>query len=116
MNENAPSNRYLPEEEPEKRSIEIPANQFPSTYDQIPSSDDPMGRIELRGRAYQSLASGRNPWWLLIAGWIVFGSVTLMLAKIAFNAGAVTPWIFLTISIIPLLIVLRGTIAKVSSQ
>lgn len=115
MSEKEQFNQYFPEPDLEERSIEIPTNQFPSTYDQVPSSDDPMGRIELRGRAYQNLASGRNPWWLLISGWVVFGGVTLMLAKIAFNAGAVTPWIFLVISLIPLFIMLRGTLVKISS-
>jgi hypothetical protein len=106
-------NKYLPDEngEPEKLSIEIPAEQRLNP-EKTPSGFDPMGEIQLRGQAYRGLAGGQTPWWILIAGWFVFGAIFAVLLHAAITTRMLTVWILLIIMTIPLLILWRGTVAK----
>ncbi|NJL48521.1 MAG: hypothetical protein HC929_14880 [Leptolyngbyaceae cyanobacterium SM2_5_2] len=106
---------YLPEQKPQEYSIEIPPDAVPLQPDRVPSGNDPLGRIEQRGMAYSSLARGRAPWWLLIAGWVIFGGLTLGLLKMAL-AGSVVSWMLLAISLLPLVILAQGTLAKAKAR
>lgn len=108
-------NNYLPDQKPEEYSIGIPADQPPLNLNQVPSGDDLMGRIEQRGMAYSRLARGLAPWWILIAGWVVFGGLALGLLKMAL-AGSIVSWVLLVIVLLPLVILAQGTVAKVSSR
>jgi hypothetical protein len=107
-------NNYLPEQKPEEYSIEIPADQSPINLDRVPSGDDLMGRIEQRGMAYSRLARGLAPWWILIAGWVVFGGLALGLLKMAL-AGSIVSWVLLVLVLLPLVILGQGTVAKLTS-
>lgn len=95
--------------------IEVPP-PLPPTIEKAPLGYDPMERIALEGRAYRSLASGHQPWWVMVLGWLIFGLPLVMVAVFAVAAGdpivlgaAVMPAIFL-------LIMWRGTQAKRSQQ
>lgn len=69
---------FFHDEEPNgDRVIEIPAQSSFSQQEQLPSGNDPMGRVYLEGRLYRGLAGGRIPWWVLISGWVIFGSISL---------------------------------------
>ncbi len=115
-NKNDDLNRFLPNEnlDNDKLSVEIPAEQ-PIAAERIPSGFDPMNEIQLRGQAYRGLASGRIPWWILISGWFVFGGIAALLLHAAIASKSLTVWIFLIIMVIPLVILWRGTIAKLSN-
>jgi len=108
-------NEYLPEQKPEEYSIDIPAEPVPIQPGRIPSGDDPMGRIEQRGIVYSNLARGRTPWWILMAGWVVFGGLTLGLLKMAI-AGSIVSWVLLVISLLPLVILAQGTLVKIKAR
>ncbi|NMF84896.1 hypothetical protein [Nodosilinea sp. P-1105] len=105
-------NEYLPKQQPEEYSIEVPADQRPQDYNRIPSGDSPMGRIEQRGMAYSNLSRGRAPWWLLIIGLILFGSIALGLLAMGL-AGSLVSWVLFVVSLLPLVILLQGILAKV---
>lgn len=111
MSKNNEFNRFLPEVEPEKHSVDIPA-QPPPQYDRVPSGYEPIGEIELRGRVVRGLANGRTAWWVLISGWIIFGGLVWLMIKISLISPAIVAWIFATIAAVPLLILLKGTKAK----
>lgn len=108
-------NDYLPEQKPEEYSIEIPADQSPLNLDRVPSGQDVLGRIEQRGMAYSRLARGLAPWWILVAGWVVFGGLAWGLMKMAL-AGNILSWVLLAIVILPLIILAQGTLAKLSPR
>ncbi|MBD0345180.1 MAG: hypothetical protein ICV63_10235 [Coleofasciculus sp. Co-bin14] len=95
--------------------VEIPAEQKPPYQERIPSGYDPMGEIYLRGRAYRSLSGGTISWWVLITGWLIFGlpALLVLIAAIASLSLAILP--ALAVAAIPLLILGRGTLAKLSS-
>uniref|UniRef100_A0A832M6T2 Uncharacterized protein n=1 Tax=Oscillatoriales cyanobacterium SpSt-402 TaxID=2282168 RepID=A0A832M6T2_9CYAN len=118
MSEKDELNRFLPDENlnNDKLSVEIPAEQHPVSPQKVPSGFDPMGEIQLRGQAYRGLAGGRAPWWILISGWFVFGSLVGVLIHIALTSPSLTIWIFVIIMAIPLLILWRGTTAKLSNK
>ncbi|HIK46031.1 MAG TPA: hypothetical protein IGR64_14285 [Leptolyngbyaceae cyanobacterium M65_K2018_010] len=113
MPEHNDFNDYLPEPKRQDYSVEIPADQPPLNLNRVPSGNDPMGRIEQRGMVYRRLARGQAPWWLLIAGWVVFGGLALGLLKMAL-AGSILSWVLFALSLLPLLIMLQGTLAKAS--
>jgi hypothetical protein len=92
--------------------IEIPPETPPPPLETIPNGYDPMGDIYLRGRAYRGLASGSGPWWVLIAGWLIFGGAALLILTIAIVAQAFELIGLLMIAVIPFVIVWRGTVAK----
>jgi VIT1/CCC1 family predicted Fe2+/Mn2+ transporter len=99
----------------DKLSVDIPAEQRATHIEKIPSAYDPMGEIYARGRAMRSMSSGGMPWWVLISGWVLFGGLFLLLLSVAiFSSPAVLPT--LLFAAIPLLIVIRGTSAKLSHK
>lgn len=118
MNNKDEFSQFLPDQslEPDKLSVEIPAEQHPVAPEQIPSGFDPMGEIQLRGQAYRGLASGRTPWWILASGWFVFGCIFAVLLHAALTSNSLTIWIFLIIMALPLIILGRGTVAKWSNR
>jgi hypothetical protein len=117
MNNNNDPNRFLPDNnsDPEKLSVEIPAEQ-PINPERIPTGYDPMGEIQLRGQAYRGLAGGRIPWWILISGWVIFGFIAAVLLHAALKSSSLTLWILFIIMVIPLFILGRGTLAKFSAR
>ncbi|MBF2003822.1 MAG: hypothetical protein IGS50_22975 [Synechococcales cyanobacterium C42_A2020_086] len=121
MNENnQPDNdqfeSFFPPEKPENLSVEIPAEPRPLPADRIPRGYDPMGEIQLRGRSYRGLASGQVPWWVLITGWVIFGGIAALLLHVAITSATLTSWIWVAIAALLLLVLGRGTVAKLSSQ
>jgi hypothetical protein len=118
MNDNDDFNRFLPDGKPDedKLSVEILAEQQPVSHERLPSGFDPMGEIHLRGQAYRGLAGGRVPWWILISGWIIFGLITAVILHAVITASSLTAWILLAIALIPLVILWRGTAAKLSGR
>jgi Na+/serine symporter len=75
-----------------------------------------MSEIYLRGRAFRGLAEGRIPWWIIISGWIVFGSFALMALSAAILSGSLFTLPILAIAAILCLILWRGTVAKRSIE
>lgn len=111
--------QYLPDEnnlDKDKLSIEIPAEQHPTQYDRVPSGYEPMGEIQLRGRIFSGLAAGQTHWWVLISGWFIFGFITALLLHAAIATLKLTAWMLLAVSIIPLFVLLKGTIAKLAAD
>jgi hypothetical protein len=95
--------------------VEVPADPMPFCQPKIPSGFTPMERIYLNGIMYRKLAGGRVPWWVLIGSWIGFGSFTLMLLITAIPSASLASFLsILLFAVIPLIILLRGTIAKLS--
>ncbi|MFB2938484.1 hypothetical protein ACE1B6_24820 [Aerosakkonemataceae cyanobacterium BLCC-F154] len=107
---------FLPESKQENLYIEIPAEQRPLEHNRIPSGYEPMGEIELRGRVFRGLASGQVHWWVLITGWIILGSYTLLVCYLAVTSFFWAGLIFLAIAVIPLLVLWKGTTAKLSRR
>jgi hypothetical protein len=106
---------YLPDESPpDKLSIDIPAEQ-PISVDRIPSGYDPMGEVELRGRVSQGMASGRIPWWVLITGWVLAGGFAFLMVHLVLQAFSWLMVLPLAVAIIFLLILWRGTQAKLAN-
>jgi hypothetical protein len=97
-------------------SNEISASQKRPEPERIPSGYDPMGQIQLEGRAYRSLAGGRIPWWVLITGWTIFGSIASLFIFAIISSFSLTALFPLVIAIIPLLILWKGTVAKLSRK
>lgn len=95
--------------------VEVPAEQKSPYQERIPSGYDPMGEIYLRGRTYSSLAGGRIRWWILISGWIVFGGIALLVLTVAIVSGSFALLLPLALVTLHVWIVLRGTLAKLSS-
>ena len=117
MNKQNLSSPFLPETESDRLSIEIPAEPPRHPYDRIPSGYDPMGEVALRGRAFRRLSSGFAPWWVLMAGWAAFGGFAFMLLRLPLSTAsnaALLALLPLILSLIPLLILVRGTIAKLT--
>lgn len=100
----------------DKIRVEIPAEQEPIYQQRIPSGYDPMGEIYLRGRAMRNLSSGTKPWWVLISGWVLFGGLFFLVLGIAISSISLALIPYLIISGVPVLIVLRGTLAKLSAK
>jgi hypothetical protein len=116
MSENDEPNQFFRHDklDEDRLFVEVPAEQKPPYQERIPSGYDPMGEIYLRGRAYRSLSGGTIPWWVLISGWLVFGlpALLVLIAAIASLSLAILP--ALAVAAIPLLILGRGTLAKLS--
>lgn len=99
----------------DKLFIEVPPDQTPPYQERIPSGYDPMGEIHLRGRAFRSLSAGTIPWWVLISGWLIFGWLALLILIDALLLQSFALVIVLGLAAIPLLILWRGTAAKLST-
>jgi len=96
--------------------IEVPPDQTPRYQERLPSGYDPMGEIYLRGRAFRSLSGGTIPWWVLLSGWFLFGGLALLILIDAILSQSLGSLIVLGFFSIFLLILWRGTAAKLSSQ
>lgn len=59
--------QFLPEDKLDRDNlfVEIPARQTPIHPERVPSGFEPMGEIQLRGRAFRGLANGQVAWWVL---------------------------------------------------
>ena len=89
----------------------------PTNIERAASGLSPMERIALEGRAYRGLASGAQPWWIIIAGWIIFGLPCLMLAVAlgSSGSGVAVVWAIAFYAIV-IWIMCRGTSAKLEQQ
>ncbi len=119
MSENDKYKQFLPHDKlaASKRIFaEGPAKTPPPHQEKIPSGFDPMGEIYLRGRAFRGLAGGGPPWWVLITGWLLFGSAALMILTLAITTLAFELLPILIIVLIFILILWRGTVAKLSTK
>lgn len=110
-------NSFLPEEPPNRDnlSIDIPAEP-PLSVERVPSGYDPMGEIELRGRVAQGMSSGRIPWWVLITGWVLAGGFAFLLLHLAIQSFSWLLLVPLAIAAIFLVILWRGTQAKLGQR
>ena len=111
-------NQFLPDDSttPDKLSIEIPAESQPYVPEQLPSGFDPMGEIQLRGRAYRGLAAGQMPWWILISGWVLFGFFAAIILHAAITTPSLALWILVVFMLLVLVILGRGTLAKLGNK
>ena len=115
-NKDHPKDYIFPEEEQPVYGVDIPVSPHTHSYDRIPSGYDPMGEIELRGRSYRSLASGRMPIWVLIGGWIFFGIPAFILSILVLMTGQLMALpVFLMANIVPW-VLWRGTRAHFRKQ
>lgn len=98
----------------DKLSVDIPAVPKYTCVENIPSAHDPIGEIYSTGRAMRGMSSGM-PWWVLLTGWALFGGLFFLLLGIAISSTplALPSLLFATI---PLLIIIRGTSAKLSNK
>ena len=110
--------QFLPDDaiDPDRIVVDVPVDPQSPYQEKIPSGYDPMGSIYLRGRAYRGLAGGRIPWWVLISGWIIFGGLALLMLIFSISSGVFGLLTTLVILVIPLIILWRGTSAKMSIQ
>ncbi len=107
--------QFLPDRKSDKLSYDVPSRQQLVVPDRIPSGYDPIGQIQLEGRAFSALAGGKIHWWILISGWIFLGIpllVIMCLAASPLSWGSI-PTILITS--IPLITLCRGTNAKISN-
>jgi hypothetical protein len=106
---------YLPHRKLDKDRliVEIPLESKIPYPDRLPSGFDPMQSIDLEGRAYRGLAGGRIPWWILITGWIIFGGFALLTLSLVIESGVLSSLPLLFINFIPIVILWRGTAAKI---
>jgi hypothetical protein len=100
----------------DKIRVEIPANQEPMYHQRIPSAYDPIGNIYVEGRAMRTMSSGTMPWWVLFSGWVLFGGLFFVLLGVAISSLSLALIPSLIISGVPVLVVLRGTLAKLSTR
>ena len=97
----------------DKIVVEIPSEQKP-IHERLTSGFDPMGEIYLEGQAYRGISKGRAPWWVLFSAWIIFGGIFFMCLSAAFASPGLEILSILLIVSLPVLITLRGTLAKLS--
>ena len=105
---------------PDNTVREIPTISNHSYPDRVPTGYEPIGEIQLRGRAASGFASGRMPQWVLFTGWIIFAPITILLIYVAIKAiadrfflGAIFP---LVIAFIILSLLWRGTTGKLGRK
>ncbi len=123
MSKNDEYKQFLPDEELKRKRIvyEVPANAESPYQEIIPNGYDPIGQIYLDGKAYRSFAGGRISWWVLITGWVVFGSISFAVLSVAillitseFLLGLLTLLPTLLIAPFFIIILWRGTVTKLS--
>ncbi|MEG4508089.1 hypothetical protein QUA81_31255 [Microcoleus sp. F6_B4] len=114
MSKNDESKQFLPDDklDTDRIVVEVPAEQKSPYQERIPSGYEPMGEIYLRGRAFRGLAGGRIRWWVLISGWILFGGLALLILISAIASASFSALPALIILAIPIIILWRGTTAK----
>ena len=107
------SNYRKPED---KLSVDIPAEQSFTYVDKIPSAYDPVGEIYSEGRAMRGLSTGAMPIWVLLTGWALFGGFFFLLLGVGISSSSFAVLPSLLLASIPLLIVIRGTKAKLFNK
>jgi hypothetical protein len=100
----------------DKIFVEIPSEQKPVYHERLTSGFDPMGEVYLEGRVYRGISGGRTPWWVLFTAWVIFGGMFFMLLSAAFASPGLVILLPLLIASLPVLITLRGTLAKLSNR
>ena len=108
--------QFLPNEELENEKIvvDVPVTTGFPEQERIPSGYEPMEVIQLQGITYRRLAGGSIPWWVLISGWIFYGVPILVGLFIAIAADGLLAPLILLAGAIRLIILWRGTAAKLS--
>ena len=108
--------QFFPDQEldNDRLVVEVPADPMPLYQPKIPSGLDPMERIYMDGMMYRGLAGGRVPWWVLISGWVIFGGFALPFLITAIASASLAALPTLLVGIILLIILWRGTTAKLS--
>jgi hypothetical protein len=96
--------------------VEVPTKSESPYQEKIPSPYDPMGWINLEGRMARGFAGGNMPWWVLISGWILFSAYASIVLAIVFSSPSFTALPILIILAIFLVILWRGTHAKLSMK
>ncbi|MEL6779197.1 MAG: hypothetical protein AAFO06_18260 [Cyanobacteria bacterium J06597_16] len=95
--------------------IDVPP-PLPPPIPKVSLGYDPMDRIRLEGQAYRGLASGHQPWWVIVSSWFVLGVPSLSaIALISFMTALTGEFFWLVLLCVPavlLSIVWRGTYAK----
>ncbi|BAZ16239.1 hypothetical protein NIES4071_81140 [Calothrix sp. NIES-4071] len=104
------------ETDEDKKVVEVPAEERPPYVEKLSSGYDPMGEIYLRGRAMRNMSSGQMPWIVIISGWILFGGTYLLILGAAIASKSFILSLMIFPAVIPLWIMLRGTMAKLSAK
>ena len=107
--------KFLPDRKSDKISYDVPIRQQPIAPDRIPSGYDPIGQIQLEGRAFSALAGGKIHWWILISGWIFIGIPLLVIICVVASPLSWRSIPLILIASIPLITLCRGTKAKFSN-
>jgi hypothetical protein len=102
--------------EPDEIYIEVPPTSHYPYPERIPSASDPMGSIYVRGRALRTLGGGNVRWWVLISGWLMFGTIFLSVASIALFSPSYILILPLVITALPLFPLWRGTAKKLAQR
>lgn len=91
---------------------------LPPIIAKAPTGFAPMERIALEGKAYRGLASGSQPWWVIITGWVMFGLPCLAVVIGLGAAGGLGVEVVGAIAICGFFfsIMYRGTRAKLKQQ
>ncbi len=118
MRDNDDQNTYLPHRNSDKdrRIVEIPIESRMPYPDRLPSGYDPVQSIGLEGRAFRGLSGGIIPWWILITGCVIFGGFALLTLGLAISSGFLSNLPLLLLNSLPIIILWRGTAAKISVQ
>ncbi len=109
-------NPYFSNDKEDKIFVEVPAEQKLSYHERLTSGFDPMGKIYLEGRAYREISKGRSAWWVLFSAWIIFGGIFFMCLSAAFASPGLEILSILLIVSLPVLVTLRGTLAKLANR
>ncbi len=102
--------------EPQEIFIEVPSTPHYPYPERIPSAADPMGEIQIRGRALRTLGGGNVRWWVLISGWLMFGTTFLATIAIVLFSQSYALIFLLAITAIPLFPLWKGTATKLSRR
>ena len=105
-----------PDREPNEIFIEVPSTPHYPYPERIPSASDPMGEIQIRGRALRTLGDGNVRWWVLISGWLMFGTVFLATVLVVLFSPSSVLIFPLAIAAIPLFPLWRGTAKKLARR
>jgi hypothetical protein len=100
--------------QPQEIFIEVPPTPHYPYPERIPSASDPMGEIQIRGRALRTLGGGNVRWWVLVSGWLIFGTIFLITALVVIFSQSFLLILPLAIAAIPLFPLWKGTAKKMA--
>ncbi len=118
MANNSDYRQFLPDDEfaRDRIIVDVPISPLSFEIEQIPNGYDPMGRVYLGGRVNRRLASGKIPWWVLMTSWF-FAGITIFAGVIPLFPLTVIELLIVVILLpFPLMILWRGTKAKLSTR